>query len=158
MTTNPTAPEVVGPHKRKLSTKATTNADPQVDFRKRKKLGAAVKKSVTAPTKKRTSATITKTASKAAPVPKRASAKAVPAKRVQKQTRTVGIEEVSDDSDSHISIPPRNPKHILEATDGSDDNDDNSDEEEDDNTNLEAPKESPEVEMGTWFNSGFVLN
>ncbi len=173
MTTNSTAPEVPSPHKRKLSTKATTNGDPQVD-RKQKKLEATVKKSVTAPTKKRTSTTMltTKTTSgtsKAAPVPKWASAKALAAKGAQKRA-TVEIEEVgSDESDSYTSIPPRNPKHVLEASDDDDEgitnpalklivveDDDDDDEEEDEDTNLEAPNESAEAELGMRFN--FVLN
>jgi len=52
MATNPASPEISGPCKHKLSTKATTNGDPQV-VQKTQKSGKLVKKSVTtAPPKK----------------------------------------------------------------------------------------------------------
>src|SRR6266508_2045611 len=46
MATNPASPEVSGPRKCKLSTKATTNGDPQV-VQKKQKSGKLVEKSVT---------------------------------------------------------------------------------------------------------------
>ena len=106
------SPEASGPRKRKLSTKVTTNGDPEVE-RKRKKLEAKKHSTKPAPTKKHSSTqapaktkTTTKAAAKPAPRPRRPS---------------VEIEEVEDESDYHTSVPPRNPQHILEAADGSDD-------------------------------------
>ena len=64
-----------------------------------------------------------------------------------KRRPSVEIEEVFDDeSDCHTSAPPRNPRHIMEAADGSDD--DKEDPVPDGNKG-EAPEESDGVELGT---------
>jgi hypothetical protein len=39
----------------------------------------------------------------------------------QQQRPSVEIEEIEDEADYRASVPPRNPQHILEATDGGDD-------------------------------------
>ena len=175
MANNSTSSEVSGPRKRKLSTKASTNGDPQV-ARKRQKSGKAVKESVTAAlTKKRAPTTVPSKITTGTPkttpaVSNQASAKAAPEKSARKRA-TVDIEEIVDDSDDHASNPPRNPKHILEAADGSDDDDDDpdpapdlipvdddDDEEEEEETNLEVPEESAEAELGMSFIVYIKLN
>jgi len=78
---------------------------------------------------------------------------------------SVEIEEVDDKSDDHTSIPPRNPRNVLEAADSSDDldytddldpapelisvddEDDNNNDDDDENTNPEAPEESANAEL-----------
>ena len=173
MATDSAAPEISGPRKRKLSTKATTNGDPQA--RKRQKSGTTVKKTVTAAltavkngvtaalTKKKTSKTATGTSKAASVAPNRASAKG----REKNPQKRASVEDIADDSDDIPSNPPQNPKHILEAVDGSDDDDqdpapelievddDDDDDEEDDGdedeTNLEAPEESAEAELSMGF-------
>ena len=67
------SPEASGPRKRKLSTKVTTNGDPEVE-RKRKKLEAKKHSTKPAPTQKHSSTqapaktkTMTKAATKPAP-------------------------------------------------------------------------------------------
>jgi hypothetical protein len=94
------SPEASGPRKRKLSTKVITNGDPEVE-RKRKKLETKKQSTKQASTQK-----LKKAAMKPAPQPQRPS---------------IEVEEVEDESDYHTSVPPHNPKNILEATDGSDD-------------------------------------
>jgi len=100
------SPEASGPRKRKLSTKVTTNGDPEVE-RKRKRLEAKEQSTKLAPTQKLPSTQVpAKPATKPAPRP---------------QHPSVEIEEVEDESADHTSVAPRNPQHVLEATDGSDD-------------------------------------
>jgi hypothetical protein len=94
------SPEASGPRKRKLSTKVITNGDPEVE-RKRKKLETKKQSTKQASTQK-----LKKAAMKPAPRPQRPS---------------IEVEEVEDESDYHTSVPPHNPKNILEAADGSDD-------------------------------------
>jgi hypothetical protein len=66
---------------------------------------------------------------------------------ITKRRPSIEIEEVFDDeSDHHTSVPPRNPQHILEASDGSDD--DMEDLASDENKEGEAPEESDEAELG----------
>ena len=106
------SPEASGPRKCKLSTKVTTNGDPEVE-RKRKKLEAKKQSTKAAPTQKHSSTQApakTKTTTKAA-------AKPAP----QQRRPSIEIEEIEDEADYHTSVPPRNPQHILEAADGSDD-------------------------------------
>jgi hypothetical protein len=101
------SPEASGPRKRKLSTKVITNGDPVVE-RKKKKLETKKQNKKPAPTKKLARApanTTTKPAAKLAPAPR------------------PSIED-EDEADCRTSIPPRNPKNILEASDGSDDGSD----------------------------------
>jgi hypothetical protein len=95
------SPEAFGPRKRKLSTKVTTNGDPEVE-RKRKKLEAKKKSMKPAPTQKHS---LKKTAAQHAP---------------RQRHPSVEIEEIEDESDLHTSVPPRNPRHILEAANSSD--------------------------------------
>ena len=106
------SPEASGPCKHKLSTKVTTNGDPEVE-QKRKKLEVKKQSTKAAPTQKHSSTgppaktkTTTKAATKPAP---------------QQRCPSVEIEEIEDKADYHASVPPCNPQHILEATDGSDD-------------------------------------
>jgi hypothetical protein len=106
------SPEAFGPHKCKLSTKVTTNGDPEVE-QKRKKLEAKKQSMKAAPTQKHSSTgppAKTKTMTKAA-------AKPTP----QQQCPSVEIKEIEDKVNYCASVPPRNPQHILEAADGSDD-------------------------------------
>jgi len=189
------SPEASGPRKRKLSTKVTTNGDPEVE-RKKKKLEAKKQSTKPAPTQKHSSTqapaktkTTTKAVAKPAPRPRHPSVEieevedesdyrtSVPPRNPQhileaadgsdddvdtpapprkstkkpvvtKRRPSVEIEEVFDDeSDRHTSVPPRNPRHILEAADGSDD--DNEDPVPDTNEESEAPEESDEAELGT---------
>ena len=91
------SPEASGPHKCKLSTKATTNGDPEVE-QKKKKLEAKKQSTKPAPTKKHSSTrapvnTTTKPATKPAPAP-------------QSQRPSVEVEEIEDESDRHTSVPP----------------------------------------------------
>lgn len=46
--------------------------------------------------------------------------KAAPAKPAPRRP-SIEVEEVENELDCHTSVPPRNPRHILEAADGSDD-------------------------------------
>ena len=105
-------PEVPGPRKRKLSTKATTNGNPEVE-RKKKKLEAKKQSMKPAPTPKNSSTqppaktkTMTKATTKPAP---------------QQWHPSIDIEEIWDESDYWTSVPPCNWQHILEAADRSDD-------------------------------------
>ena len=188
------SPEASGPRKRKLSTKVTTNGDPEVE-RKRKRLEAKEQITKPVPTQKHPSTqvpaktkTTTKVATKPAPRPRRPSVEieevedesadrtSVPPRNSQhileaangsdndaitpapprkstkkpvvtKQRPSVELEEVFDDeSDRHTSVPPRNPRHILEAADGSDN--DEEDPVPDTNEEREAPEESDEAELG----------
>jgi hypothetical protein len=181
MATNSASTEISGPRKRKLSTKATTNGDPQ-EARKRQKSGTTVKKSITAAlsaVKKGVAAALTKKktvpsekapgTSKAVPAaPDRAPPKG-PEKRARKRA-PVKIEDIADDLDDIPSNPPQNPSHILEAADGSDDKDpdpapelipddeeededEDEDEDDEDETNLEATEESAEAELSTGSSS-----
>jgi len=169
MATNPASPEVSSPCKCKLSTKATTNSDPQVVWKKQKSEKLVKKIVTTAPTKKRSPATVpAKTTTgtlKAAPrVAKQAFAQVVPPKMAPK-CASVEIKEVDDKSDNYTSIPPCNPRNVLEAADSSDDLDDidnqdpalelisvndeedNDDNDNNENTNPEAPEESADAKL-----------
>jgi hypothetical protein len=69
---------------------------------------------------------------------------------VTKRRPSVEFEEVYDDeADQHTSVPPRNPRNILEAADGSDD--DEEDPVADINKEHEEPEESDEAELGTYL-------
>ena len=106
------SPETSGPRKHKLSTKVTTNGNPKVE-QKRKKLEAKKQSTKPAPTQKQSSTQApakTKTTTKAA-------AKPAP----WQWHPSIEIEEIEDKSDYPTSVPPHNPQHVLEATDGSDD-------------------------------------
>ena len=187
------SPEASGPRKRKLSTKVTTNGDPEVE-RKRKRLEAKEQSTKPAPTQKLPSTQVpaklkatTKAATKPAPRPRHPSVEieevedesadhtSVPPHNPQhvleaadgsdddgdtpapwkstkkpvvtKQRSSVECEEVFDESDQHTSVPPHNPQHILEATDGSDD--DEEDPVPDTNEECEMAEESDEAELGT---------
>jgi hypothetical protein len=94
------SPEASGPCKHKLLTKVTTNGNPEVE-QKRKKLETKYESSTYPKTK-----TMTKAATKPTP---------------QQQRPSVEIVEIEDEADYRASVPPCNPQHILEATDGSDD-------------------------------------
>jgi hypothetical protein len=159
MPTVPDSPDVSGPRKRKLSTKVTTNGDPNVE-RKRKKSEQVQKKSHgTAPApKKKPSTTAT-----AVPKVAKQAVQVAPAKPAPRR-RSVEVEEVYDEVDHHTSVPPRNPRHILEAADGSDDDmeedpapelitidDDDEDENMDTEKVLETPEESAEAELSMWY-------
>ena len=92
--------EVSGPCKHKLSTKVITNSDPVEKWKKQK---LASKKQGTKP----------------APIKKRNTTKAIA--KLGPQQWGPSIEEIEDESDHNTSVPPRNPRHILEAADRSDD-------------------------------------
>ena len=74
---------------------------------------------------------------------------------------SVNVEKVEDELDCRASVPPRNPRHILEAADGSDDDmeedtaskpivvDDN-DDMASDKGGIEEPEESDEAELSKW--------
>ena len=103
------SPEASGPCKRKLSTKVTTNGDPEVE-RKRKKLEAKKQSMKPAPTQKHSSTQ--------APAKTKTTTKAVTKPAPRPQHPSV---EIEDESDYRTSVPPHNQQHILEAADGSDD-------------------------------------
>ena len=68
-------------------------------------------------------------------------------KFVTKQHPSIEVKEVFDEkSDHHTSVPPRNPWHILEATNGSDD--DEEDLAPNGNKEDEASEESDEAKLG----------
>jgi hypothetical protein len=121
-------PEASGPRKRKLSSKVTTNGDPEVE-RKRKRL-EAIKQS-TKPALTTQAPAKTKPATKPAPRPQRPS---------------VETEESDEESDHHTSVPPHNPQRVLEATNGSD-NDDEAPVPDGNKEDLEVPEESDEAEL-----------
>jgi hypothetical protein len=74
---------------------------------------------------------------------------------------SINVEKVEDELDCRASVPPRNPRHILEAADGSDDDmeedtasklivvDDN-DDMASDKGGIEEPEESDEAELSKW--------
>ena len=133
----PDSPEASGPCKHKLSTKATTNGDPEME-RKKKKLEAKKQSTKPALTKKHSSTrapvnTTTKPTAKPAPVP-------------WSQRPFIEVEEIEDESNRHTSVPPHNPQHILEAINGSDN--DKEDLAPDGNEEGEAPEESNEAKLG----------
>ena len=109
------SPEASGPRKRKLSTKVTTNGDPEVE-RKRKRLEAKEQSTKPAPTQKLPSTQV--------PAKPKATTKAATKPAPRPRYPSVEIEEVEDESADHTSVPPRNPQHVLEAADGSDDDGD----------------------------------
>ena len=104
------SPEASGPRKCKLSTKATTNGDPEVE-QKKKKLEAKKQSTKLAPTKKHSLTPVNTTT--------KPTAKPAPAPRPRRPS--IEVEEIEDELDRHASVPPRNPRHILEATNRSDD-------------------------------------
>ena len=59
------------------------------------------------------------------------------------QCPSIKIEEVYDKNDHHTSVPPRNPRHILEVSDGSDDDT------EEDMKKIDEPEESNKAELST---------
>jgi hypothetical protein len=71
----------------------------------------------------------------------------VAAKPTPRQQRP--LIEIEDELDHRTSVPPRNPRHILEAADGSDDiiNEDPASASE--NERVETPEESKKAELGT---------
>ena len=160
MSTNIASPEISGPCKRKPSTKASTNGDPQ-EARKRQKSGTTTKNVVTVLTQKKNVSSKSGSAtgtSKAAPVaPNWASAKAP---GIQKHAT---IEH--DDSNADLDLdklasnrtnsePPQNLNNVLEVAHGSDNGLDESvinliEDDDKNNTDLEAPEESAEAELGT---------
>jgi len=133
------SPEASGPRKRKLSTKVTTNGDPEVE-RKKKKLEGKKQDIKSAPTKKNSStrAPVNPTMK---PAPK-------PAPAPQPRRPSVEVEEIEDEADCRTSVPPRNPRHILEAADGSD-NDNKEDPALGESEMGEALEEDEEAELGT---------
>jgi hypothetical protein len=107
---------VSGPRKRKIP--LDDNGEP-VKRDKKNTLGPrrAPKKLKTTPVKLKS---ITKTVA----APAKAPTKSVPAKAVgssRTQSPSVVIEDVDDEEDLVHSVPPRNPRNILEVADGSDD-------------------------------------
>jgi hypothetical protein len=138
------SPEAFGPRKRKLSEKATTNGDPNVE-RKQKRLAQVEKidaaltikttqasaktmapakpptAKITAPAKKKASTKMTTTSANLVPmVAKQAGPTGLSKPRPRRSS--VEVEEVDDGSDCLSYVSPRNPRRILEAADGSDDN------------------------------------
>lgn len=158
-----------GRHKHTLLSKAATNGDSQVEWNL-KKLDDSWKK-LTPPAEKLTAMTSNKGSSSKVAAPAKATTIAMkaPAKFTEQlvapvkpapQHPSVKIEEVQDESDHSKLNPPCNPRHILEATDGSDDEDyevtvdrDSALEsivadDENELTN-EAPEESAEAQLST---------
>lgn len=107
MPTVPDSSEVSGPYKRKLSAKVTMNGDPNVEQKWKKSEQTQRKGTTTAPTKKMP--------------PMLAPANVAPTKSIP-QCHSVEVEEVSNEEDQHTFVPPHNPRHILEHSNGSDDN------------------------------------
>ena len=154
MPTNPDSSGVPEPRKHTLSTKAATNGDPQAG-KKRQKISDNSQRNKLIPTKKKTTATSNKASSlnsasaKATTIAAKPTATATkrqvaPAKPAP-QRPSVECEEVYDESDHPKSDPPHNPRHLLEAADGSDDEVDDNNEP----VNVEAPEESAEAELST---------
>lgn len=152
MATNSIPPEISGPRKRKPSTKASTNGDPQ-EVQKRQKSGTVVKKTASTPL----------TQKKDIPVaPDRASAK-----NSGKKPATAEIDssdsDLDDNSEDLTSIPLN---HVLKAAGKSDGNQDPApeliiiDDDNNDEPNLEAPEESAEAEMGKncifWYQTELI--
>jgi hypothetical protein len=79
--------------------------------------------------------TTTKPAAKPAPAP-------------QPWCPSIKVEEIEDEVDHHTSVPPHNPQHILEATNGSD-NDNEEDPAPGGSEKGDTPEESDEAELGT---------
>jgi hypothetical protein len=105
--------------------KVTTNGNPNVE-RNRKKSEQVQKKGMApAPTKKKSSTQAptktTATTAKAAPMVAKQAVQAASAKQAPRH-RSIEVDEVYTEADHHTSDPPRNPRRILEAADGSDDN------------------------------------
>jgi hypothetical protein len=179
----PDSLEVLGPRKRKLSTKANTNGDP-IEERKQKRLaqgqktGAPTKRIVQssaktmAPAKTplaktavpaKTTASVKTTSPAKTMAPAKIStmfAKVAPMAGPSKpgpRRPSVEIEEVDDESNCQSSVSPRNPRHILEAADGSDDDIEGPpepiiidvDDEGMDNVE-ENPEEDDEAELRRW--------
>lgn len=158
MPPNLDSPEDLGPRKRTLSTKVTTNGDPEVE-RQQKRLKKVQDKGATAaPTKKQLSTT---TAAKATPlVAKQLSTTVVPAKKntgpkatkkPAPQRPSVEIEEVSnDESDNHICDDIEEDPTAKPILVDSDEDDADIDDEED---APEAPEESAEAELSMFLKS-----
>ena len=149
------SPEVPGPHKHKLSTKAAINGDPEVQWKK-KKLEAKKQSTKLAPTQKPhnpqhipVEATDESDDEVNTPAPPRKSTTSTKKPIIMKRRPSIEVEETEDESDNyHTSVPPSNPRHILEAADGSD----NAIEEDPapgGSEEGEAPEESDESELGT---------
>ncbi|KAF8797536.1 hypothetical protein BYT27DRAFT_7219084 [Phlegmacium glaucopus] len=66
---------------------------------------------------------------------------------IMKRRPSVEVEEIEDESDYCTSVPPHNPRHVLEAADGSD-NDIEEDPAPSGNEEGEAPEESDEAKLG----------
>jgi hypothetical protein len=158
MPTTPESSGAHGPRKRTLSTKAATNGDPIAEKKRKKSEEVQRKGATTALTQKKLTTTTKK--NKIAATKKAASSSS--AKQAPRRP-SIEIEEVYDEADHHTSVPPRNPRHILEAADGSDDDmDDIMDDEpapelitiDDDDEDIEvvheAPEESAEAELRMW--------
>jgi hypothetical protein len=164
MPTVPDSPEVSGPRQRKPSMKATTNGDPNVERNRKRSEQVQKKGAAPAPTKKKNSvqasAKTTTATAKAAPAVPAASAKPAP------QRCSVEVEEADAETDHHTgtqaSVPPRNPRRILEAADGSDDDTEGDpvpdliavdNDNDDEGTDTEELEESAEAELSAWHRS-----
>jgi hypothetical protein len=169
MANNSDSSGVPEPRKHTLSTKAATNGDPQAERKRQKKLDNSQKKKSTLTEKQTTTTSDKASSSKSAPakattIAAKATATATkrqPAKPAPRRP-SVECEDVYDESDHPKSNPPRNPRHILEAADGSDDEApenpapevivvDDHDEPIDVLMNVEAPEESAEAELSMYY-------
>jgi hypothetical protein len=127
------------------------NGEPVVvNKRKKAVLGShPAKKQKNAPTKTVTRTGATTTA------PSTSATKTLPAKKFgtnqQVPTRSVSVEDVFDEEDHPRSIPPRNPRYILESVDSEEEHEDDESAlamDVDDNGEPEKPEEDDDAELG----------
>ena len=160
MPETPDSPEAFGPHKRKLSEKATTNGDPNVE-RKQKRLEqvqnmraapAPTKKTIQAPVKSMAPAKTMASAKSMAPAKMMASAKTTASAKTKAPAKTMApaevepVEEISDNSETEedIELPVSAPEPIMV-------DDDDGDVMPVDNAE-ENPEEDDEAELRKWPN------
>ena len=143
MPPNLDSPEVIGPRKRTLSTKVTSNGDPVADRQKKKLKMAQEKAAIAAPTKKRPPTTAAATA--APSVATQLSATSSKKNTAPKASAKPALQDGSDDnSDIEEGITlTYEPISVL-----SDNNDDSGEKMDGQEKALEAPEESAEAELG----------
>lgn len=142
MPETPDSPEAFGPRKRKLSEKATTNGDPNVE-RKQKRLEQVQNmRAAPAPTKK----TIQAPVKSMAPAKTMASAKTKAPAKTMAPAEVEPVEEISDNSETEedIELPVSAPEPIMV-------DDDDGDVMPVDNAE-ENPEEDDEAELRKWPN------
>ena len=142
MPETPDSPEAFGPHKHKLSEKATTNGDPNVE-RKQKRLEQVQNmRAAPAPTKK----TIQAPVKSMAPAKTMASAKTKAPAKMMAPAEVEPVEEISDnlETEEDIKLPVSAPEPIMV-------DDDDGDVMPVDNAE-ENPEEDDEAELRKWPN------